>query len=113
MADPKGLDPFEAFKQKKAQSQKQDAEQVKNDAAAKKLGWIDGIGPADAKVDPNKPKGFSRGRFTKPPVKAEEIAKLKPKKFDDGKFGKGKLDPVKEENLPPVEDRRPDKFTKF
>lgn len=114
MADPKGLDPFEAFKQKKAQAAKQSAEQTKNDEAAKKLGWVDGIGPGEISKDPAKPKGFSRGRFTKPPVNEAELQKLKPKKYDDGKFAKPKQEPTNvEEELPPVEERRPDKFTKF
>ncbi len=112
MADPKGQDPFEAFKAKKKVAEKQSAESAKNEEAAKKLGWIEGVGPAGAKAEPNKPKGFSRGRYTKPPVKEEELKKLRPKKYDDGKFAKH--EPVKpEEDLPPVEERRPDKFSKF
>ena len=115
MADPKGLDPFEAFKKKKVTDAKQSVEQQKNDEAAKKLGWIDGIGPADTtKPDPKKPKGFMRGRYTKPPVQEAELQKLKPKKYDDGKFAKPKETPTNpEEDLPPVDKLRPGKFTKF
>ncbi|HZU97284.1 MAG TPA: hypothetical protein VFF73_11355 [Planctomycetota bacterium] len=112
MADPKGLDPFEAFKQKKKQDQKNTAETAKNEEAAKKLGWIEGIGPAgDGKPEPGKPKGFVRGRFAKPVVNPAELQKAKPKKFDDHKFAKPK--PTNTEALPPEEDRRPDKFSKF
>jgi hypothetical protein len=115
MADPKGVDPFEAFKKKKASDAKLSADQQKTDEAAKKSGWIDGIGPAETKVnDPKLPKGFVRGRYTKPPVKEEELAKLKPKKYDDGKFAKPRETPTNpDEELPPLEERRPGKFTKF
>ena len=114
MADPKGVDPFEAFKAKKANAAKQSAEQAKTDEAAKKLGWIDGIGPAETRVnDPKLPKGFVRGRYTKPPVNENELQKLKPKKYDDGKFAKPKEAPTNTDELPPTEERRPGKFTKF
>src|SRR5947209_15163654 len=114
MADPKGVDPFEAFKAKKKQAEKQTVETAKGEEAAKKLGWIEGIGPAGAKAEPGKPKGFARGRYIKPPVKEDELKKLKPKKYDDGKFAKPKATPTDPaEDLPPVEERRPDKFTKF
>jgi hypothetical protein len=113
MADPKGVDPFEAFKAKKKQAAQQSAEEVKNAEAAKKLGWIEGVGPAGAKPDAGKPKGFSRGRFEKPPVSEQELAKIKPKKFEDTKFAKPTLDTKPEEDLPPEEKRRPGKFTKF
>lgn len=114
MATPKGIDPFEAFKANKKAAEKQSAEIAKTDEAAKKLGWIDGIGPAGAKPDPGKPKGFVRGRYVKPPVKADELQKLKPKKYDDGKFAKPKAKPTNpDEELPPEEERRPEKFTKF
>jgi hypothetical protein len=112
MADPKGLDPFEAFKQKKKAAEKQNSEAAKNDEAAKKLGWVEGVGPADKKIDPKRPKGFSRGRYQAPPVKQDELSKLRPKKFTDHKLAKHEaVNP--EEDLPPVEERRPDKFSKF
>jgi hypothetical protein len=113
MADPKGADPFEAFKNKKKVAAAQNAEQIKNDEAAKKLGWIDGIGPAGAKPEPGKPKGFVRGRYTKPPVNEAELQKLKPKKFDAGKFAKPKETPTDTSELPPEEERRPGGFSKF
>ena len=112
MADPKGVDPFEAFKQKKKAAEKQTAEAAKNDEAARKLGWIDGIGPAEKKADQNRPKGFTRGRYTSQPVKQDEISKLRPKKFADHKFAKHEATNP-EEDLPPEEERRPDKFSKF
>jgi len=115
MADPKGQDPFEAFKAKKKQADRATVESARNDEAAKKLGWIDGIGPAETKAnDPKLPKGFVRGRYTKPQVKEEELKKLRPKKFADDKFAKPKAKPTRpEEELPPVEERRPDKFSKY
>ncbi len=108
-------DPFEAFKAKKAQAAKATADAAKTDEANKKSGWIDGIGPPETtKPDPKLPKGFVRGRYTKPPVKEDELKKLKPKKYDDGKFAKPKATPTDpEKELPPLEERRPDKFTKF
>src|SRR5205814_301172 len=56
MADKKGVDPFEAFKQKKAGAQQAKIEQDRTEQAAKALGWVDGIGPAGDPV-PNMPKG--------------------------------------------------------
>lgn len=115
MADSKGLDPFEAFKQKKAAASVQKAEADKGEAAAKAMGWIDGLGPVGA-VDPNMPKGFVKGRFKKQNVKAEELAKLRPKNLAPTKLApenpKAKEKPV-EERVPPEDERLPKKFTKY
>jgi hypothetical protein len=107
----KGADPFEAFKQKKATQERQAREQLANDDAAKKLGWVEGIGPGEAKQDPTKPKGFAKGRFAKPPVNPAELAKLKPAKYDATNLAKPTTTNV--EKLPPAEKRRPKKFDRY
>jgi hypothetical protein len=110
MADSKGLDPFEAFKQKKAAAEKAKADVAKQDEANKKAGWIDGIGPAE-KQDPSKPKGFMKGRYQKKAVNPAELAKLRPGNLEETKLAKA--EPTKTEELPPEDERRPSKFSKF
>ena len=110
MADPKGVDPFEAFKKKKAADAQQAKQQSKVDDANKQAGWIDGIGPVD-KQDPTKPSGFTRGRYQKPVVKPEELSKLRPKKLEATQLATPK--PTAPSSLPPLEERRPEKFKKI
>jgi hypothetical protein len=111
MAESKGVDPFEAFKQKKAAAAKQSVEQSKMDEASRKAGWIDGIGPAEAKPLPGKPKGFNRGRYTKPPLSEAELAKLRPEGLEETQLAKPKATDTS--TLPPVDKRRPKKFGKY
>jgi hypothetical protein len=111
MAEKKGVDPFEAFKAKKAEKEKQAIQQLAADDAAKKLGWIEGVGPADKTADPNRPKGFSRGRFAKTNVNPAELAKLKPHDYDATQLAKPK--PTDVAKLAPEDKRRPKKFDKY
>jgi hypothetical protein len=103
------VDPFEAFKAKKAEQAKQVKEAAANDEAARKAGWIDGIGPTDpnAKQDPTKPKG----RYVKPPVNPAELAKIKPAHLEQTQLAKPK--PTQLDKLAPEEKRRPKRFDKF
>lgn len=75
-------DDFEAFRQKqlqkKAQAEEARAEEARVEEAAKKMGWIDGLGP----VGPKNPKvkGFVLGRFW--PKKIDPSTLEKPKGYE-------------------------------
>ncbi|MDF1665302.1 MAG: hypothetical protein P1V97_26305 [Planctomycetota bacterium] len=61
-------DPFEAFRRKKEQAKLDQQQQTHQAARAQEglqnIGWVEGIGPASTEPqDPNKPRGFSRGRY--------------------------------------------------
>jgi len=112
MAEQKGVDPFEAFKHKKAAEEKQKVEQAKQDEANKKSGWVEGIGPAaTGKPDPSKPKGFNAGRYQKTVVKDDELKKLRPEHLEETRLAKPV--PTNVEKLPPEDKRRPKKFGKY
>jgi hypothetical protein len=114
MADPKkpSLDPFEAFKAKKAEKEQQAKQAAVQEAANKKSGWIDGIGPPETgKPDPNRPKGFAKGRYAKQVVNPAELAKLKPQKLDSTQLAKPK--PTDVTKLPDEEKRQPKKFNRY
>lgn len=82
MAAQQPKDDFEAFRQKKlqqkAQAEEARSEEARTDEAAKKMGWIDGLGPAGPKNP--KVKGFVLGRFW--PKKVDPSTLQKPKGFE-------------------------------
>lgn len=103
-------DPFEAFRrQREAQSQQASAPPPIAGGAETEVGgvaWIEGIGPAGEDVDPNKPRGFTRGRFITPKVDPNALDR-------PGHYERTRL--VDDDNpLPEVNPgKKPPRFTKF
>lgn len=100
------MDDFEAFRKKqqaKKEAEKAAAEDAaKQEEAAKKMGWIDGLGPAG--VNNPKVKGFVLGRFRK--KKIDPTTLEKPKGFESHRLGEGvePEDPAKKPPTPPADE---------
>ena len=104
------MDDFEAFKKKKQEKEKAEkaasANEAQFDEAAKKMGWIDGLGftgPVNPKV-----KGFVRGRSRKKKLDPKELKK--PEHFESTRMD----DPSKPKPpTPPAPLEKPKNFNRY
>lgn len=105
-------DPFEEFRRKKQKEKElaklQANEVQRNEAAAAQMGWIEGIGPASNEPhDPNKPRGFTRGRYVTRDVDPNSIQR--PAGFQSTKLAPdGSLEDNK-----PAQVQKPRNFQRF
>ena len=103
------MDDFEAFKKKKQAEQKAENQAAKDekafDEAAKKMGWVDGLGFAGA-TNP-KVKGFVLGRARK--KKVDPAALEKPKNMETHRHDAPDAKPA----APTKPGPKPKNFNKF